>query len=697
MARWIPNPEPDAADIIDHITYFRLSREGHHFADDREDVWWSVLVELEGISIDQFELLLQAFADDLLIPAAYDATDRSAVRPLQPVAIYARTRLADHLNDRASDLNIASVLLGASVPARFLDRGARARDLPEVIVDDDAVIQAVVDDGIGIAHELFRSGATATRIHHARIFEAEPLPGGGTSIGRDLTKDKIDTLLADCTFDGVLDEDLFYQKSGQLDFARGVFSTVALRRSHGTHVMALAAGRTMAEDAQTHPIICAALPSRIVADTTGLDSVPVLYLAFHILVKQARRFRTRTGAPVPVVFNFSYGNTGGPHDGTGIFASMFNHYFGQEGVRDSALLHETDENTLQRAASLTDGGSQKAWLILPAGNANLERLHAIDDGETDHDGATTLDLTVQPDDRTPTHTQIWLPVSAQDAQPNFATITVQAPFDMDVGVIETRPGEHAALVNKQGQRIAWLAYQYVGGHTQRGLVTLSSNPTANLSETSDLAPAGTWKITIKRHAEAPRDPIHVWVRRDETLPGQITGGRQAFLSNPDYKRFDRFGAPLAVDPPHSKSPVRRAGTLSGFACGASPVVVAAYTEQEAIVSDYSAAGPLNPSPNGPVPARDGPDLTAKGDDSLVRRGVISAGSRSGSWVRQAGTSVASPQVARLAGQAIHDQSGTARDWTAQAVRDHPFALHGHPSPTRVGHGAIRLPRDDVIG
>ena len=144
MARWILNPDPDAADIIDHITFFRLSREDHHFGDDPDDVWWSVLVELQGISIDQFELFLQEFSDDLVIPAAYDATDRSMVRPLQPVALYARTRLVDHLNDRDNDLSIASVLLGASIPDRFLDRGAQPRDLPEVIVDEDAVIQAII-------------------------------------------------------------------------------------------------------------------------------------------------------------------------------------------------------------------------------------------------------------------------------------------------------------------------------------------------------------------------------------------------------------------------------------------------------------------------------------------------------------------------------------------------------------------------
>ncbi|KIC48172.1 S8 family serine peptidase [Tateyamaria sp. ANG-S1] len=668
MEKWLPNPDPDAIHVVDHVTFFRLSRADHHYADDPDAVWWSVLVEVEGISIDQFQDRVAAFADDLLIPAAYDAADRRAVHGRQPIAIYARAPLIRHINDRRSEVGVATVLLGASAPDRFLDRDAQPRELPEVIVDDDAVLQAIIDDGIGIAHELFRSSATATRIHHARIFEAEPLADGKTSVGRGLDRADIDGLLQNCAFDDMLDEDLFYARSGQVDFGKGVFSTVALRRSHGTHIMALAAGEPMSDAAQKHPIICAALPSRIVNDTTGLEMVPVLYLAFHILVKQARRFRTRAGAPVPVVFNFSYGNTGGPHDGTGIFARLFDHYFGKDA--------ETE---------------QKAWLTLPAGNANLERLHAVSDERTEVDGTTTLDLTVLPDDRTPTHLQIWLPVSPEDEQPNIATISVRTPFGMDEGTIVTQPGQHAALVNKAGEQIAWLAYQYIGGQTQRGLVTLSSNPTANLLETSDLGPAGQWTVTIRRNAGASKEPIHLWVRRDETLPGQTSGGRQAFFDNLHYKRFDRYGAPLPVDPRDTTCPVQRAGTLSGFACDPAPIVVAACTEQEAVLSDYSAAGPLAPSPQGPQPPRDGPDLAARGDDSFVRRGVISAGSRSGSWVRLAGTSVASPQVARLAASAIGDAAGSGREWSRDAVARDPFPLKDHPSKTRTGAGAVRTP------
>ncbi len=667
MVKWIPNPDPAAADIIDHVAHFRLNLADHHHLSAPDQVWWSVLIALDGVSIDGFEALAQDYADDLMIPAAYDQADRALVLPRQPVTIFARARLIERMNRWGNGLGVVSVLLGASVPTRFLDPEAQPQDLPEIVVPEGTVVQAVVDDGIALAHDLFRRDATTTRIHHAHLFETEPLAGGHATLGRGLEAGQIDALLRECTIGGMLDEDLFYARSGQVDLAQDVFSTVAMRRSHGTHVMALAAGDPMPEARADRPIICAALPSRIVADTTGFDMVPVLYLAFHILVRQARRFRTEQGAFAPVVFNFSYGNTGGPHDGTQVFAEMFDRYFGPRAVSPA-------------------GRRQRAWLTLPAGNANLDRLHAVAPHGSNR--PVRLDLAVLPDDRTPSHVQIWLPVAAPGAVPPDAQITVRAPGGTDSGTIPAHPGQHTALVNARGERIAWLACQFVGGETKRSLVTLSINPTANIETGADLAPAGLWNIEIERPPQCSDGAFHIWVLRDDTLPGQMPGARQAFFDNPGYKRFDRFGAPLPVDPKDSDCPVRRSGTLSGFACADSPVVVAAYTAHTAELSGYSAAGPLNPSRDRPQPQRQGPDLAARGDDSLVRRGVISAGSRSGSWVRLSGTSVAAPQVARLATEDIASFDGTARNWAVQAVEQDRFPLRGDPSVTRTGAGAV---------
>ncbi len=672
MTKWQTGFDPNAGLVIDQITYFRLSRSPHNYPVALENLWWSVLLELEDTSIDQFEYATSDFANDLLIPIAYDADDRGRVLPSQPLVIYARKPLIEALNLLDNPYQVISVRLGATTPERFLDQTASAENTSEFRVEDDTVITAIIDDGIAIAHDLFRNGPVSSRIHHARIFDAEPeKTRSHSSVGRALDRAEIDKLLSDCTFGGMLDEDLFYARTGQVDMSEDVFSTVALQTSHGTHVAGLAAGYSISDACKNRPIICAALPSRIVTDTTGLDMIPTLYLAFHILAKQARRFRMHNGKRAPVIFNFSYGNTGGPHDGTGIFAKMFDFYFGEN-------------------AASPKGHEQTAWLTLPAGNNNLNRLHAIDDPAASSD-TTMLELTVLPDDRTPSQVQIWLPHSLEDHQPDLASIKVTAPFEDELGLIRTQPGQHAALLNSDDCEVAWLAYQYVGGTTERGLVTLSINPTGGLKDRSDTAPAGVWKIEICRSTETNEEPIHIWVRRDETLHGHKSGGRQAFFSNGTYKRFGKYGEPLAVDPPDTDSPVRRSGTISGFACGATPITVAAYSEQEGELSPYSAAGPLNPSPNSPKPMRSGPDVAAMGDESQVLRGVLSAGSRSGSWVRLSGTSVATPRVARAASKDIADFKGDGRAWCKVAAKRDPFELTGRSLKTRAGAGGICIP------
>ena len=591
--------------------------------------------------------------------------------PFQAVTLFATTQLVNFLNDRSNNVGVSTIRVGGIVDTNFLDRDAKSPPLTKIEVGAGTVVQAFVDDGMGIAHDLFRNGPTSSRVHFAQIFDAAPVPSSPTSIGRALDKADIDRLLSDCTHNGVLDEELFYTRSGQLNLALDVFSTVALRASHGTHVMGLGAGHDMDAAVDDRPIICAALPSRVVKDTSGVDLLPLVYLAFHILVKQARRFRLPDGSLAPVVFNFSYGNLEGPHDGTGIYATMFERYFGP-------------------AAHASGEEPQKAWLTLPAGNANLARLHAVN-GRGLTKKRIKLDLVVLPDDVTPTHVQFWMPCSGPNNPPNFAKIKVQAPFSGASIQINAQPGQAAEIANASGARIGWLAYQFVGGTTQRGLVTLSINPTASLDVVSDLATAGVWKIKVKRRTPAGDNPIHIWVDRDDTLPGHGPGGRQAFFDNADYERFGAFGAPLPVDPPGTDCPVRRSSTISGFACGPSPIVVAAYTGQEAVMSDFSAAGPLNPSPHMMPPPREGPDLAALADDSWVLRGVYAAGSRSGTWVRGGGTSAAAPRVARLAADEISTSGVDGRAWAQQAVTNHPFALEGSPSVERVGHGAIKLP------
>lgn len=652
--------------LLDHTTDYRIDLHANSNSFEPDKTWWSVLVILADASIDMFARSAEAYAGDLLIPVAYDADDRSRVFKRQPVAVYARRRLIREMNRADNTFFVAGLHLGAITPERYLDFDAQAPDEIAIDVPAGSVLCAVIDDGIAIAHDLLRSAPTKTRVEHISLFEAVPRPGDRASVGRSLAKADIDAALAECTHNGLLDESALYQALGVIDWKADTVSPVARRVSHGTFVTAMAAGAPMQDACVTRPVICVSLPSRVVEDTTGRDSLPVLYLSFHILIKQAQRCRLPDGSPAPVVYNFSFGNAAGPHDGTGLFAALFDYYFGAERLSGMA--------------------EQKSWLMLPAGNANLSRLHAVAECKRD----THLDLCVQPDDRTPSAVQIWLPTGPCEGGNESVRVKVTTPRG-DQRTIAAKPGRAASLRDGNRDEIARLSCEFDGDITRRRLVTLSVHPTAAQDGNVPLAPAGTWRIEIERRDGDLAEAINVWIRRDETLPSTRSGGRQAWFSNDDYTRFDRFGLPLPIDPPDTISPVRRAITLSGFATGSAPVVVAAYNERDRQLSSYSAAGPLVTRDAPAQPTREGPDLAAKGDDSRLRAGIVGAGSASGSWVRLSGTSVAAPLVARSAANDITDWTGSAREWSHCAAEHSPFELKDGSLPTRSGIGGIKIP------
>mmetsp|Transcript_6928 Transcript_6928/g.11034 ORF Transcript_6928/g.11034 Transcript_6928/m.11034 type:complete len:691 (-) Transcript_6928:984-3056(-) len=675
--------------VISQEADFRLTRYPHADPASQTNKWWSVLLEIEG-SIQDFIHKAEAYLADhenpaaeeesFLVPVAYDQSDLTAAPDRQPVVIFARQGFVHVLNRHNGDwgaanhFGVLTLHLGAIVRRDALDFDADWPDTSPIFVSDDAVVMAVIDDGLGIANNLFRTGPNETRVAYAAILDANVAPEGSrTSVGRILEKAQIDGYLEACTQQHLLDEDLFYTLTGQVDYYDQVFSTVALQSSHGTHVMGVAAGHPMDHHRTDRPIICAALPSQLVEDTTGVDLLPTLYLAFHMLVKQARRFRTHEGHLAPAMFNLSYGNGGGPHDGTGLFARLFDRYF--------------DPN------APTTQEPQQLWLTVPAGNLNLSRMHGQADAGAED---TILSLSVQPDDRTATQVQIWMPFAATEAASELAEIVITSPFGLGGSIVTTGRPCHS-LRDGAGREIGRLSYEYVPEPIQRGYALLSLNPTASLDPKEALAPCGTWTIVIRRKAGATED-VHAWVRRDETLPGFKPGGRQAFFSNGDYKRFGKFGTPLPVDPPDTDCPIRRSMTLSGYGCGAGPVVVAAYTDKQGKLSEYSAAGPLNRPASSYSPDRNGPDMTGKGDDSIVLRGVINAGSKSGTMVRQGGTSTAAPHMARAATEAITIPGLPAREWaqdpTAFAENLRHVRLTDVEGQDRAGSGAYALNHHD---
>lgn len=666
---WKPAPI-DGTAPIDALTYTRLSSTTFPVADE---AWWSAMIELEETSIAAFEqLVAQAFPQELLVPAAYDLGDRAALKHRQFVAIFARKPLLSVLNRKDNGFGVVNVHLGLVTPEAWLNFAAMPGEDTVEEVGPDTVLTGMIDDGLGIAHELFRTGPETTRVAYCAVLPSPPQEGDTeTTQGRVLNAKQIDSYLKEFTWSDLLDEDLFYSQTGQVELAEGKFSPVSLRRSHGTHVMGLSAGYAQGVEVQSRPIICAVLPPRVVEDTSGISLLPSLCLALQMLSKRASRYRVG-GKPVPFVLNFSYGNFSGPHDGTDEVSRLFEQF-------------------------LSADPQQKRWMTLPAGNGNLARAHGVLRFGEDLPEEAELFLRVLPDDNTASHVEFWMPYSKAVTPPDYVSLTVTPPFGAESLTVDAREGQKQVLCDSQGRVVATLMYTFEPAPTARGVITLAIEPTASLKQGQALAPSGRWKIRAKPKEIYPDQQVEVWIRRDQTLPGYRPGGRQSFFDNGDYQRFGPFGRPLPVDPVDDISPVRRSGTLSGFADGSSPMVIAAFTRQSHEVSDYSAAGPLTVTPMSPSPFRSGPDAVAEADQSPVVWGVLSAGSRCGSYVRLNGTSVAAPRVARLASDHIADCDDPARGWLMQAVNAARFELYPGTDKDRIGQGGIDIPVDWNVG
>ncbi len=635
--------------------------------DNDNNRWWSALLKIDfgskRRSIDDFVAALPPkVSKDLVVPVVYTLEDRAEPQSQIYLSIFALRSTLKYLNDAHSFPEILAVELGTHVLERHLDFSASPRSAPKHKhrVPDSTVLMVVIDDGIALAHNFFRSAPTASRIRYAHLMAVDPdQAAGNATYGRQLDRDKIDALLQATTIDGLLDETAFYQATGQLNHASQGFEPIALARSHGTHVTALAAGFPMEEAVSDRPILCAALPPAVTADVTGQSLLPSLVMALHGLLNQTRQFALKsTLAAPPVIVNFSYGNTSGPHDGTDLVSEVLQYYSARH-------------------------SGQKLWMTLPAGNNNLTQGHGVLPLESGQENA--LSMVSLPDDRTASHVEFWMPFGMSNSDQAKVSFTLTSPCGKANGPFHCQPDTRHRIHDANGAVVGHLAIAHKPAPTERTAAILTLLPTFSLSKPEHTAPSGRWTLCafVAQPSNFGKSTCQVWIQRDRGLPGYRPGGRQSYFVDPKYQRFGKFSRPVVKDPEHDPSLIRRSQTLSGFAGGTMPVVVAAYNKGTGEISDYSAAGPTTENPNCShgLP-RIGPDVSSKADDSLVRPGVLSAGTRSGSVARMNGTSVAAPRLARFAAEHIADTSEGARDFLYRYLGQTP------PTNPRSGAGQI---------
>jgi hypothetical protein len=489
--------------------------------------------------------------------------------------------------------------------------GAAARGAAGQI---DRVVIAVIDQGIAFANSRFFTAAGAPRIEYLWqqnvLGTAIPTPALSMPFmpGFELDRAAIQSAVASAKQAGA-GEDWVYQKSGGLSFGVDGYKPLARRRTHGTHVLDLAAGGFNAHE---HPIIAVDMPEEAVGDPAGSTlSVQAAWGLIYILDRAARLLRPNE--TLPVVANLSYGPHEGPHDGT-------------------ALLEDFMDRIWQMAAV----SNTPLEIVLAAGNARQARTHAAFDLRA----AKGKDLSwrLQPGSLSASLMEIWLPRSSG----LNVTVTLTPPVaSAALPPISVSPASLASP-STAGANAVYSARYVPAAAPGADLIVLSIARTAPdpAGAWGDaVAPSGVWRVTLSSATAV--QGLKSWIRRSDTLSGRRAKGRQSYFDDPTYTRFDRTTRPCDFDPTGAASDVKRFQTLSGIATGKKTRVIGGYRNSDLYPAFYSSHGTrmLGGAPVGPA------WLTCC-DESDVLPGVHAAGTRSGSVVAMNGTSAAAPQAAR---------------------------------------------------
>jgi hypothetical protein len=580
---------------------------------------------------------------------------------------------------------IKAIVLSSPIDARALpfaigDEPPASLELPAIEPPTcgwpaGTVVIGVIDDGIAFANRRFRRSDGKTRIEAFWQQGAVPATPHTVDVGRELVKTQIDQLLQDHTHHGFLDEAELYREAGLVDFGEPGHKAAAWRAAHGTHVLDLAAALEPGADERSRPIIAVELPTAAVADTSfELLTQPILAAIAYIMNRAA--LLTPAGEdPLPVVICFSYGMYAGPHDGTHPVEQAFD------------LLIEDDPD--RRA------------IVLPSGNSHLERCHASIVFPAPPEVEVALPWRVLPDDRTPSSVEVWLPYAGNPGQPpSRVRLALVPPHGLAGNAPPVWLGEDQTakleIVDTAGRVLAAACYTFVEGLTQRGVFTIELQPTARLAPfdpTLAEAPAGVWTIRLARQNLPADARLEAWIQRDDAPYGYPIRGRQSYFDAPRYVRYDFRGEPVDEDD-HDEQvaagdvPIRRDAQLNAIASGDHVLVAGSWQRRENRVAPYSAGGPVTPRAGDALDeTRRKPDALAMSDDSRALRGVLAAGTASGSVVAFTGTSIAAPQLARKVANRLAANLQSDRD----SLRDDVLDGNQPPARERQGWGLIEVP------
>lgn len=524
-----------------------------------------------------------------------------------------------------------------SDPSWAPDAGLRGR----IGEDKRITILAVIDDGIPFAHRNFRDAdGKLSRVEFCWLQSVAPEKAQGKTqdrpsvlFGREYTRTQIEQHIKDYGND----EDTLYRKAGATADCEELGSLIERHATHGAHVMDLAAGyaaERRAAPAEEIRVIAVQLPNTIALDTSGFGKDMYMLSAFHYIFHRADMIAKGYGIDkCRLVVNFSYGFSGGRHDG---------------GTELEAAIHQ-----LVAKRRETTGPTA---LVVPAGNMFLDRLHGMVRDEDFVDRKAKFHWRLQANDRTPSYLELWF---WQGFNPIGYQVDLFDPSGRRRGWLRVGSDPDKGKKRHKGdpRRICFLyneAKELVGqissDHHRSGrwrvlIITAPSEP--EKASLPRIEP-GKWTVVIRRGRERLVDrPIHCWIQRNSDPETLRSGSRQSYFDDVKDKRYTDEGALSELDTDGAF--LQRFGSLNGLATGCTSLIVAGFRLYgglgasfcQARPAPYSSAGALNAGwPQAQVAC------SSMSDRSKVLSGTVAAGVRSGSRSFVQGTSASAPFVAR---------------------------------------------------
>jgi hypothetical protein len=511
---------------------------------------------------------------------------------------------------------------------------APGRGLP-----DHAVAIGLVDGPVAFAHRRLRRASGASRLDWLWLLDGAAAPGGGDApFGCELHGAALAELLARHAVPGGVDEESLYRAVGHLDMARAFTRDVARAATHGAAVLGLAAcgprpraddpddpgafGREIIDAAvdagpEAFPLMVAALPARVLGDTSGAFNALHVVLALDRMLRRAASLGLGRARPLPVVVSISLGLNGGPGDGSGLL-----------------------ERYIDAVSAADIPGLGERRFVLPVGNERQSRLAGSIEAPMAADGRP-LWWRLPPDDGTPSFLEVWTRPLASRPEACALALSLAPPGEAGPAPLERAEfGRIYALAVANGTVarafVQWIAQDPARpGGPGRGRILVAVPPTRPDSGAPGDAPAppGDWRLVATgTGADRSCFPCDLYVQRDDSLDVDRPRGRQSRLVDPAWLPFDETGRRPMGDDPQAR--VRRTGTINAYATASAALLAGGRWGRGGAEVHYSSQG-------------DGrPVLFAVTDDSPARPGVRVVGTRSGGFARYAGASMAAPAVAR---------------------------------------------------